>query len=61
MRMVRLAFKRTRCIVPASGYYEWRADEGSKQPYFIYAANAGGAGVRLKKPQRAATKPKQGD
>ena len=61
MRMVRSAFKRTRCIVPASGYYEWRADEGSKQPYFIYAANAGEAGVRLKNPQRAATKPKKGD
>ena len=49
MRMVRSAFKRTRCIVPASGYYEWRADEGGKQPYFINAANGGGAGVRLKK------------
>jgi hypothetical protein len=22
---------RTRCIVPASGYYEWRAAEGGKQ------------------------------
>ncbi len=61
MRMVRSAFKRTRCIVPASGYYEWRADEGGKRPYFINAANGGGAGVRLKKPQRAATKPKKGD
>lgn len=32
------AFKRTRCIVLASGYYEWRAVEGGKQPYFISAA-----------------------
>ena len=24
------AFKRTRCIVPACGYYEWRAIEGGK-------------------------------
>ena len=37
--MFRSAFKRTRCIVPASGYYEWRAVNGSKQPYFISAAN----------------------
>jgi hypothetical protein len=37
--MFRSAFKRTRCIVPASGYYEWRAMEGGKQPYFISAAN----------------------
>ena len=33
------AFRRTRCIVPASGYYEWRAVEGGKQPYFISAAD----------------------
>jgi putative SOS response-associated peptidase YedK len=25
--------------VPASGYYEWRAGEGGKQPYFISAAD----------------------
>src|SRR5208282_1405449 len=37
--MFRSAFKRSRCIVPASGYYEWRAVEGGKQPYFIGAAN----------------------
>ena len=37
--MFRSAFKRTRCIVPASGYYEWRKVEGGKQPYFISAAN----------------------
>jgi putative SOS response-associated peptidase YedK len=37
--MYRSAFKRTRCIVPAAGYYEWRAAEGGKQPYFISAAN----------------------
>jgi putative SOS response-associated peptidase YedK len=37
--MFRSAFKHTRCIVPASGYYEWRAIEKSKQPYFISAAD----------------------
>jgi putative SOS response-associated peptidase YedK len=35
----RSAFKRTRCVVPASGYYEWRAAGGGKQPYFISAAD----------------------
>lgn len=31
------AFKATRCIVPVSGFYEWRAslDGGPKQPYWI--------------------------
>ena len=28
-----------RCIVPASGYYEWRTVEKAKQPYFISAAD----------------------
>ena len=37
--MFRSAFKRTHCIVPASGYYEWRAVEGGKQPYFISTAD----------------------
>jgi putative SOS response-associated peptidase YedK len=37
--MFRSAFKRTRCIVPASGYYEWRKVDGGKQPYFISAAD----------------------
>jgi putative SOS response-associated peptidase YedK len=31
--MFRSAFRRTRCIVPASGYYEWRPAAGGKQPY----------------------------
>jgi putative SOS response-associated peptidase YedK len=29
----REAFKRRRCLVPATGYYEWRAEGGGKQPY----------------------------
>ena len=29
------AFRRRRCLVPASGYYEWCMEGGSKQPYFI--------------------------
>jgi putative SOS response-associated peptidase YedK len=33
----RRAFERRRCIIPADGFYEWRAEEGSKQrqPFFI--------------------------
>jgi putative SOS response-associated peptidase YedK len=37
--MFRSGFKRTRCIVPASGYYEWRPEDRGKQPYFISAAD----------------------
>ncbi|MGQ0798730.1 MAG: SOS response-associated peptidase [Pseudomarimonas sp.] len=38
----REAWKRRRCLVPSSGYYEWQvlADGKSKQPWFIHAANA---------------------
>jgi putative SOS response-associated peptidase YedK len=25
-----------RCIIPAEGFYEWREEEGKKQPYFFY-------------------------
>lgn len=35
------AFKRRRCLVPASGYYEWKVlDARTKQPYFIHPVNA---------------------
>jgi len=26
------AFKRTRCLIPMSGYFEWQATAGGKQP-----------------------------
>lgn len=32
----RSAFKKRRCLVPASGYFEWKGKAGSKQPYFIH-------------------------
>ncbi len=32
----RNAFKRRRCLVPASGFYEWKPEEGGKQPYFCH-------------------------
>ena len=34
-RAYRDPFKRRRCIVPASGYYEWRREGGQKLPYYI--------------------------
>jgi putative SOS response-associated peptidase YedK len=43
--MFRDAFKGRRCIIPSSGYYEWRKTQGvkqpGKQPYFISAADGG--------------------
>ena len=32
----RTAFKKRRCLVPASGYFEWKGTAGSKQPYFLH-------------------------
>jgi putative SOS response-associated peptidase YedK len=29
------AFARRRCLVPADGFYEWAAERGRKQPYWI--------------------------
>jgi putative SOS response-associated peptidase YedK len=31
----RHAVRRSRCIVPASGFYEWREEGGKKRPHFI--------------------------
>lgn len=33
--MFRSAFRKSRVLVPADGFYEWRALAGAKQPYFI--------------------------
>jgi putative SOS response-associated peptidase YedK len=35
--MFRDAFKRNRCLVPASGYYEWLPTPTGKQPYYYTA------------------------
>lgn len=37
--MFRDAFERFRCIVPASGYYEWKPTAAGKQPYYITASD----------------------
>jgi len=29
----RSAYRRRRCLIPASGFYEWRLEHGRKQPY----------------------------
>jgi len=29
------AFKYHRCLIPASGFYEWKAQQGIKQPWYI--------------------------
>lgn len=31
----RTAFRRRRCIIPASGFYEWLSVDGTKQPWYI--------------------------
>lgn len=33
----RAAMKRRRCLIPADGFYEWKAFGGRKQPYFVRA------------------------
>ena len=35
----REAFKRTRCLIPVSGYYEWEDTPGGKQPWYFTACD----------------------
>ncbi len=37
--MFRDAFKRARCLIPASGYYKWQTTPEGKQPYYITSAS----------------------
>ncbi|MBI2397917.1 MAG: SOS response-associated peptidase [Xanthomonadales bacterium] len=34
------AWKQRRCLIPASGYYEWPGAGGHKQPYYIHPVQA---------------------
>lgn len=36
----RQAIRRRRCLLPASGFYEWQATPGGKQPWFVTPAGA---------------------
>jgi putative SOS response-associated peptidase YedK len=36
----RAAFRERRCLIPADGFYEWRAEGRAKQPYLIRRADA---------------------
>jgi putative SOS response-associated peptidase YedK len=37
--MYRDAFRQRRCIIPASGFYEWTGEKGQKQPHLFTAAD----------------------
>lgn len=37
----RAAFRRRRCLIPATGFYEWQARPGGKQPYHIHLQGGG--------------------
>ena len=34
------AFKRTRCLIPVSGYYEWQDTPDGKQPWYFTAPSS---------------------
>lgn len=37
--MFRAAFRRTRCVIPASGFYEWESAPSGKLPWYFTAAD----------------------
>lgn len=34
-RAFRSAFRQRRCVIPVNGWFEWRPEEGGKQPYWL--------------------------
>lgn len=43
--MFRDAFKRRRCIVPASGFFEWKGPKTDRVPHYFSAADGGLLGI----------------
>jgi putative SOS response-associated peptidase YedK len=37
--MFRTAFRKQRCIIPASGFYEWTGEKSDRQPHLFTAAD----------------------
>ena len=37
----REAYRKRRCLIPANGFYEWKLEDGKKQPYYVHPS--GGA------------------
>ena len=35
----RRAFRERRCLIPADGFYEWKRENGGKQPFYIHMKN----------------------
>lgn len=35
-------FRSRRCLIPASGFYEWKTEAGRKQPYYLTEVDDGG-------------------
>ena len=35
----RVSFKRRRCLVPTTGFYEWKKSNDSKTPYYVHLKN----------------------
>jgi putative SOS response-associated peptidase YedK len=55
----RAAFKKRRCLIPASAYYEWqKADDGRKQPFAIRPRDGGLFSFALERVLRAVSKAK---